>query len=967
MQDAGMEKPTAQLVQSGPIAEARTAQGDLEKTAQEDPAKVLAGQQDKLAKADQSMAKLQAEAVASLTKARASTTKGAATQQVAMVGSEESQRKQIADKAQTIFNTTRDFVTKQLNALPGIAMGQWDEAKKTYVLEFKADLKVVQDKVDKRHSGVGGFFVGLWDAVTGLPDWATKAYDAAESSFAEKVIAKIRKISADVNGVIGLCELQIKNAKKEIAQLFADAKTTLGDWADKEAEKFDKQLDKLKEQAHATRDNFNKELVNNAAQAVDEVRAEIAELRKKAGGLLGRIADAIGRFIDDPIKFIIEGLLELVGIPPASFWAVVAKIKKVVGDIADDPMKFANNLMAGLAQGFSQFLDNIGTHLFKGFISWLTGGLGDAGVQLPKDTSLKSIITFFLQLMGITWPRIRKLLAKHIGEKNVALIEKVYAMVSFLIEKGPEGIFEMIKEKLNPQAIVDQVIKMAIDFLISAVIKAATARILMLFNPAGAIFQALEAIYRVLKWIFQNAAKIFTLIETVVNGIADILAGSIGGFANAVEKALAGLIAPVIAFIADYFGFGDLPQMIAEKIKSFQAWIMSLLEEVLVFLIAKGKALLAALGIGGKDKDKKGGTPHEQAVEEVADTLAEPLPGDQPQSYEEVRKAKEKEAATIVNARNESLAAENVKMSVIFANPKEDEEDDDLDFTVEIAPNTAKAKKAAPIKKAEPVAGLHVVKRDTPIANEKVESHHVPPKGLGTAIASFLEDVASELTTGEWKGNRTAAAIAKACADRAKENRPVAKAPAENLSAILMDAKAHTEEEGVHTVEGAGPVLKKLAENPAEDEIVLVKRQTESEIKALGYISVNPRISSWRIFLADIRRSIDDPSFKSRPGEAPNVDEQAVDLILASAEKKFMDAEQTAEEFLTEQVLDRVNEVLAKAVDHAYRAGTTTVEAALKGADIGTPKGRKKALADLRGYFTDSWSQFRNPITRGRS
>jgi hypothetical protein len=89
------------------------------------------------------------------------------------------------------------------------------------------------------------------------------------------------------------------------------------------------------------------------------------------------------------------------------------------------------------------------------------------------------------------------------------------------------------------------------------------------------------------------------------NGIADILAGSLGGFANAVEKALAMLIAPVISFIADYLGFGDLPDKIAKKIKSFQDWIMGLIEKVLVFLIEKGKALLAALGIGGKDKDRK--------------------------------------------------------------------------------------------------------------------------------------------------------------------------------------------------------------------------------------------------------------------------------------------------------------------------------------------------------------------------
>ena len=299
------------------------------------------------------------------------------------------------------------------------------------------------------------------------------------------------------------------------------------------------------------------------------MRAEIAELRKKAGGLVGRIVNAINRFIEDPVKFIIEGLLELLGIPPAAFWAVVAKIKKVVKDIADDPMKFANNLLKGLAEGFGKFFDNFGTHLLKGFLSWLLGGLKD--VQVPKDVSVKSIVTFFLQLMGITWPNIRKILVKLIGAKNVALIEKVYSLVSLLIEKGPEGIYEMIKEKLDPQSIVDQVVQLAVDFMVSAIIKQVAARIIALFNPAGAIVQALEAIYRVLKWIFQNAARIFTLVETVVNGIADILAGNIGGFATAVEKALAMLIAPVIAFIADYLSLGDLPASRSpNKVKSMQ-------------------------------------------------------------------------------------------------------------------------------------------------------------------------------------------------------------------------------------------------------------------------------------------------------------------------------------------------------------------------------------------------------------
>jgi hypothetical protein len=619
-QDAGMDTPAAQEIKSGPVADARDAQGELDQAAKDDPAKILAAQKDTLKKAEGDMAALQAQALAALTTSRAATTKGNASRQNAMVGSEESMRANAGAEAKKTFDDAKNQVETLLKPLASTAMADWDAAKDVLATNFKNDLAIVKKRVDDRHSGVGGWFVGVWDAVTGLPDWATEAYDKAEKTFADGVIAKLTEISTHVNSVIATCDLIIKNARERIQKIFADLPESLRGWATQEQAKFDGQLDQLHKDVIAARDNFNKDLTDRASQAVDEVRAEIAELRKKAGGLVGRIVSAINKFIEDPIKFIIEGLLELLGIPPAAFWAVVAKIKQVVKDIAADPMKFANNLLDGLAKGFGQFFDNILSHLLKGFISWLTGGLAGVGVQLPKDASVKSIITFFLQLMGITWPRIRKILVKHIGAKNVALIEKVYSLISLLIEKGPEGIYEMVKEKLDPQSIVDQVVQLAVDFMISAIIKAATARIIALFNPAGAIVQALEAIYRVLKWIFQNAARIFTLVETVVNGIADILAGSLGGFANAVEKALAMLIAPVISFIADYLGFGDLPNKIAKKIESFQEMVLGLIEQALVFFIEKGKALLAALGLGGdkkKDDKKKKDKPDDDIGEKT--------------------------------------------------------------------------------------------------------------------------------------------------------------------------------------------------------------------------------------------------------------------------------------------------------------------------------------------------------------
>jgi hypothetical protein len=617
IRDAGMQTPPAELVQSGPVAEAREAQGELDQVAKEDPAKVLAGQKEALAKAEDDMAALQLEALTALRGSRASTTKGITSRQEGMVGSEESRRAAASAEAQKIIDDTRTTVTGLLKPLASNAIGQWEAAKTLLVTQFKADLAIVQKRVEERHSGVGGFFVGLWDAVTGLPDWAEEAYSKAEFNFSEGVIAKITKISVEVNTVIAACELLIKSARERVAKVFVDLGGGLAEWAAQEQARFEGQLDGLRDQVFAARDDFNKDLVKRSSQAVDEVRTEIHELRLKAGGLVGRIAAAVNRFLDDPVKFIIDGLLEILGISPPAFWAVVAEIKRVVKDIAKDPLTFGKNLLKGLGQGFSQFFKNFPTHLLKGFLSWLTGGLSDVGVQIPRDLSLKSIVTFFLQLMGITWARIRKILAKHAGEKNVALLEKVASMLSFLIEKGPEGIFEMIKEKLDPQSIVDQIIRLAVEFLVEAIVKAVSVRILLLFNPVGAILQALEAIYRVLKWVFQNAARIFTLVETVVHGVADILAGSIGGFANAVEKALAMLIAPVIAFLADYLGFGDLPQKIAEKIRSFQDFVLELIEKAIVFLIEKGKALLAAVGIGKKEEKKQKATGGDEPVGEV--------------------------------------------------------------------------------------------------------------------------------------------------------------------------------------------------------------------------------------------------------------------------------------------------------------------------------------------------------------
>ncbi len=397
---AGLNKESAQLVQGGPVAEARAARGEMGELSKDGPAEAIKQQNEALATADANMAALQLKALQSLRDARAGHVAGVGTQQQELKGGAEDLRTRLSNKAQGIYDSAQTRVQDLLRDVPTTAMDKWTKGLPPISRQFKADLKVVADRVDERHSGVGGFFVAGWDAVSGLPDWATDAYDKAEKDFGDSVCTLITGISVYVNQIIKIADEIIADARKEISAVFkAELPEADAAWAAEQEKAFGHKLDALHDKAEETRTSFNKELIDNAGGAVQSAREEIQKLRKKAGGLWGRFLDAVGRFLDDPVKFIIDGLLELVGISPPAFWALVKKIEKVLTDIVDAPIRFANNLMDGVAKGFSLFFDNIGIHLVTGLLEWLLSGLKDEGIpiQVPKEFSVKSVIGFFLE------------------------------------------------------------------------------------------------------------------------------------------------------------------------------------------------------------------------------------------------------------------------------------------------------------------------------------------------------------------------------------------------------------------------------------------------------------------------------------------------------------------------------------------------------------------------------------------
>lgn len=703
MDEAGMETEPAKLVEDGPIGEARGAQGELEESAAETPAELSARQAEAIATAETDMASLQAEALAALQASRAQTVGGTGTRQGQMVGSEEQMRAQAGQRMRQIFTDARTQVTTLLEPLSTNAMAKWDAGVAQYASAFKSSLAEVERIIDERHSGIGGFFNSMGDAVFGLPAPIVALYDKAEKTFGDDVCALITTISEEVNGVIAACEAIIASARKQIDGVVDSLPDELQEWAKGEATALNEELDTLQSEVQQTQKDFTRDLCDRAAGAVQEVREEVHAKREAAKGLIGRIADAIAEFLEDPFRFIVNGLLSLAGIDPGAFWALVDKLGDVVQAIADDPIGFCSTFIGAVGDGFKQFFDNIVTHLGNGFFEWITGGLSTVGVQMPPDFSLGSIVTLCLQVMGLTWDRIRGVLAKHVGEENVELLEKAVEFIGTFMQQGFSGMFEMLKEHFDPSQLVDMVKDAAMQWLIEKVITQAAVKLVSMLNPAGAIVQAVMAIYDAITWLFDNAAKIFKVVEAIVNGAADLIAGNTAALAGKVELALAGMIAPAIDFVAELIGLGDLPGKIAGIIKDLQEWVLGVVDKAIGWVVKHVRGLLSKLSGGGEEEEEApaGEDQGEPGGEEVADDAKHQRIAEQAgatlsrrsstaKTEEELLREKKQLAVTLKEKYDPQLK-DDIQISFTFLGTGHDAESG-FEVEILIAPNDTKKK-----------------------------------------------------------------------------------------------------------------------------------------------------------------------------------------------------------------------------------------------------------------------------------
>ena len=187
--------------------------------------------------------------------------------------------------------------------------------------------------------------------------------------------------------------------------------------------------------------------------------------------------------------------------------AAIPYLKKV-GDsfkqILKNPIGFVGNLVKAGKLGFKKFADNIGTHLKKALIEWLTGSL--PGVYIPQKLDIKEILKFVLSVLGLTWANIRVKLVKAIGETAVKVLETGFDLVVTLVTEGPAAAWNEIKEQLAN--LKDMVIGAITNFVVETIVKKAVLKVISLLVPGGAFIQAIISIYDTVMVFIDKLSKI---------------------------------------------------------------------------------------------------------------------------------------------------------------------------------------------------------------------------------------------------------------------------------------------------------------------------------------------------------------------------------------------------------------------------------------------------------------------------
>ena len=305
--------------------------------------------------------------------------------------------------------------------------------------------------------------------------------------------------------------------------------------------------------------------------------------------VVGAFTKIVSAFVNIAVDFISWGLKQVLSLLEILFSVVapgvmpyIKKAQAAFATIIKNPIGFVGNLVRAGKRGFELFAGNILEHLKAALIKWLVGPLADAGVYIPKSFSLIEIVKLVLSVLGLTWQNIRTKLLKIIPEPVLVVIEKTAAILVTLVKDGPAAAWDQIKTELSE--LKDQLIAQVTQMITTEVVKAAVVKLVSMLNPAGAVIQAIIAIYNTVTFFIQKIQQIAAVVASFIDSISAIASGQVENAAKKVEQTMANTLVVVIGFLAKFAGLGNIPEKLVGVVKKIRQPIDKGLDKIVDWL-----------------------------------------------------------------------------------------------------------------------------------------------------------------------------------------------------------------------------------------------------------------------------------------------------------------------------------------------------------------------------------------------
>ncbi|MBX3060141.1 MAG: hypothetical protein KF770_27100, partial [Anaerolineae bacterium] len=523
-------------------------------------------------------------------------------QETAQTADEQARAKVGAD-INTIYEETKTNVEAILDRLDG-------EVERVFSAGAEAAKKAFEDYVDakmeaykeERYGGWLGWARWIADKLAGMPGEVNAFYAEGRNLFISKMDAVIDNVVAIIGRGMAEAKAEIANGRKRIQDYIAQLPQDLQAVGQEAADNIQSQFDQLEQSVNDKQNALIDTLASKYQEHLQAVDARIEEMKAANAGLIDRALNAI--------VGVIKTILEL----KEMLLNVLARAAEAIGKIIGDPIGFLGNLINAIKQGFSQFIDNIGTHLQQGFIAWLTGALGGAGITLPQTFDLPGILQLVMQILGISFEQIMGKVSQVLGIDIMGIYGQIMELVNIYQEQGMVGLARFGLERLigaeGVEALMEVVhifqviqsgdfgqlweiiqqhlsdLKEMIfgkieEFIVERVIKAGITWLISLFNPAGAFIRACKMIYDVVMFFIDRGSQIMSLVNAIIDSIASIASGNIGAAANFIEQALARAIPVAISFLSSLLGLGNISEKVQEIIQAVRTAVDGAIDKVL--------------------------------------------------------------------------------------------------------------------------------------------------------------------------------------------------------------------------------------------------------------------------------------------------------------------------------------------------------------------------------------------------